>query len=298
MTIASGNFAELLWPGIADRFGTSYERYPKLYPKIFNIKRATKRFEKVQGVTGLPLASIKSEGQAINYSDPMQGFQKEYVMVVYALGTTITREMVDDEQYGYINEVPSMLSDSLVATEETVCFNHLNRAFNTAYTGADGSIMIVGTHTFPTGRVYSNVLTTAADLNQTSIEAMLAQIQLAVDDQGIPIRLMPRALVIHPENNFRARKILESGNVTGNNDNDVNPIPGLFNDLVVSPYLTDTDAWFVTTSARNGLTFFERDASEIRRDNEFDTQNLKIAIRARFDSGWSNPLGIYGTPGV
>jgi hypothetical protein len=298
MTIGSGNFAELLWPGIAERFGTDYERYPTLYTKVFNIKKATKRFEKVQGVTGLPLASIKSEGQAFNASDPQQGFQKEYVMVVYGLSTHITREMVDDEQYGYIGEIPSMLAESMRATEETVSFNVLNRAFNTAYTGADGSILLVATHTFPTGRVYSNLLTTAADLTQTSTESILSQIQQAVDDQGIPIRLMPKALVIHPENNFRARKILESGNVTGTNDNDVNPIPGLFSDLVVSPYLTDSDAWFVTTSARNGLTFFRRDATEVRRDNEFDTQNLKIAIRGRWDVSWSNPLGVYGTPGA
>lgn len=298
MTVSTGAFAELLWPGIATLFGTGYKDYPALWSKVFATKTATKRFEKVQGVTGLPLASIKSEGAGFDYSDMMQGYQKEFVMVTYALATSITREMYEDEQYDYIKDVPSFLSRSMRHTEETICFNVLNRGFNTAYTGADGLSLFNTAHTRPPGGTYSNQLTTAADLTQTSIETMIQEIMQATDDQGLNIRLMPKCLVVHPSFNFRARKILESSYVTGSADNDVNPIPGLFQDLVVSPFLTDTDAWFIVTDAPNGLIFFRRRATEIERDNEFNTQNLNIATSERFDVGWADPRGVWGTAGA
>ncbi len=298
MTVASGNFAELLWPGIAATFGDKYTRYPTLYTKIFEIHKATKRFEKAQGLTGLPLASVKPEGQSVDYEDPMQGFQKEFVMVTYGLGSTITREMVDDEQYSYIKQIPSMLAESMRQTEETVSFNVVNRGFNTSFLGADGSALMVNDHALPPGGTSSNILTTAADLSQTSLENMLQQIQLATDDQGLQIRLMPKCLLVHPDFNFRARKLLESSYVTGSADNDVNPLVGLLPDLVVSPYLTDTDAWFVVTDARNGLMFWRRRSTEAERDNEFDTQNLKVLTTGRWDVGFADWRGIFGTPGA
>lgn len=298
MAVGTGNFAELIWPGIASLFGHTYQDFPTLYTSFMNVKRATKRFEKVQGVTRLPVASVKPEGASVDYADPQQGFQKEYLMVTYGLGTVITREMYEDEMYNYIQGVPGMLSRSIREAEEITSHNHLNRGFNTAYTGADASPLFSTTHARPTGGTYSNHITTNADLTQTSIETLLQEISQAQDDQGLQIRLRPRALIVHSSNNFRARKILESSYVTGSADNDINPIPGIFDDLVVSPYLTDTDAWFITTDAPEGLTFFRRRDTEIERDNEFDTQNLKVMVTTRFDNGWSDPRGAFGSPGV
>src|SRR3990172_1834012 len=145
MTSATGNFAELLWPGIAEIWGNSYKDWKPLYSQIFEMKKATKAFEKEQGVTGLPLASVKEQGNAIAYADPYQGFQKEYVIATYSIGSIVTREMYEDDQYNYINKIPVMLSRSLRQTEETIAFNHLNRAFNTAFTGADASALAVST---------------------------------------------------------------------------------------------------------------------------------------------------------
>ena len=138
MTTASGNFAELLWPGIEDIWGKDYNDYEALYTKMFEVKSSDKRFEKEQGVTGLGLAGIKDEGAAVNYDDPFQGFQKEYVNATYSLGTIVTREMYEDEMYSYINSIPKMLSKSLRQTEETIAHNHLNNGFNSSFTGADG----------------------------------------------------------------------------------------------------------------------------------------------------------------
>ena len=298
MAVASSNFAELLWPGIKHIWGQKYKDFEPLYPRIFTKKKATLAFEKEQGVTGLGLASVKDQGKALPYEDPFQGYQKEYVMVTYAIGSSITREMSEDDQYNYINSIPAMLAKSMGQTEETITFNHLNRGFNTLYTGADGLSLFNASHTNVGGGTYRNQLATTSDLTQTTLETMLQDLLLATDDQGLVIRLMPKALVVHPASNFRARKLLESDYVTGSADNDKNGIPGLFADLVVSPYLTDTDAWFVVAGGDDGLVFYTKRDAEIVRDNEFDTQNLKFATTKRFASGWTNPRLVWGTAGA
>lgn len=296
--IGTANFAELLWPGLAELFGHKYERYATMYSKIFDIRKATKAFEKIQGVTGLGLAGTKNQGQGISYVDPMQGFQEEIVMVAYALGVNITHEMVEDEQYDYIRSTPDFLSESMRQTEETIAFDVINRAQNASYTGADGSTLVSATHAQPPGGTFSNLITSAADLTQTSLEALLQQLQDATDDQGLKINLKPKCLLVPTASNFRARKLLESSYVTGSADNDVNPIPGLFEDLVVSPFLTDTDMFAIITNCRTGLIFFRREATRLMRDNEFDTMNMKIATYGRFGVGWGNPRTIYFSPGV
>lgn len=293
----TGNAPELLWPGIASLFGTNYTDYPALYTKIFMVKKSDKRFEKTQGMTGLGLAQSKSEGGSVAMVNLLQGFQKEWVMAAYALGTSITLEMMRDEQYGYIEQVPKFLARSMRQTEETVSFNVLNRAFNASFTGPDGIVLCATNHVLVGGGTTSNRLTTDADLSQTSIETLLQQVMDAVDDQQLKIRLMPKCLVVPTAINFRARKILESSYVTGSADNDVNPIPGLFQDLVVSPYLTDTDAFFIVTTTE-GLKFWRRDPTEIYRDNEFSTRNMDIAVYSRWQVSWDDYHSVYGSPGA
>jgi len=298
MTIGTGNFAELLWPGIADKFGTSYNDYPPLYKKIFQIKQSDKRFEKEQGLTGLPLAAVKDEGKNASYSDPFQGFQKEYVNVTYALGTSVTREMHEDDLYNYINDLPKMLARSMHQTEETIAFNHINNAQTSGINGADGVTLASASHPLVAGGTYSNQLATPADLTNTSLETATQNLMDFVDDQGLKIRVMPKCLVVATANNHTAVKLLETDFVVGTADNDKSVIKGLFKDLVVSPWLTDPDAWSIITDVPNGLVWYDRRAAEIVRDNEFDTQNLKMLTTRRFSSGWTDPRGFYFTPGA
>lgn len=293
----TGSAPELLWPGIAAMWGTDYEDYPTLYTKIFSTEKASKRFEKVQQMVGLGLAQVKNEGGAIPMSNLMQGFQKEYVMVTYGLGTTITHEMMVDEQYGYIKKVPKFLARSMRQTEETMAFNVLNRAFNAAFTGPEGQTLLNTGHVLAGGGTASNRLATDADLTQTSLETMLQQLMSETDDRGLRTRRMPKCLIVPPDLNFRARKLLESSYVTGSADNDVNPLLGLLADLIVSPWLTDTDAWFVGTDAE-GLRFWRREQTEIFRDNEFSTRNLNIATTGRWDVSWDDWRSLYGTTGA
>ena len=293
----TGSAPELLWPGIAAMWGTDYEDYPTLYTKIFSTEKASKRFEKVQQMVGLGLAQVKNEGGSIPMSNLLQGFQKEYVMVTYGLGTSITHEMMQDEQYGYIKKVPKFLARSMRQTEETMAFNVLNRAFNAAFTGPEGQTLLNTGHVLAGGGTASNRLATDADLTQTSLETMLQQLMSEVDDRGLRTRRMPKVLIVPPDLNFRARKLLESSYVTGSADNDVNPLLGLLADLVVSPWLTDTDAWFVGTDAE-GLRFWRREQTEIFRDNEFSTRNLNIATTGRWDVSWDDWRSLYGTTGA
>lgn len=191
-----------------------------------------------------------------------------------------------------------MLARSMRQTEETIAFNHLNRAFNVAYTGADGATLCNATHNLVGGGSFRNQLSTTADLTQTSLEQALQDVMDFVDDQSLKLRAMPKALVVSTQTNFTAQKLLETSAVVGSADNDKNPIPGVGMDLVVSPYLTDTDAWFITTDCPNGLSWYNRRSAEIVRDNEFDTQNLKFATTARFSSGWTDPRGVFGSAGA
>lgn len=302
MTVASGNFAELLWPGIASLWAESYNDYEPLYAKCFSVKDSNKRFEKEQGVTGLPLAGVKDEGNAIPYVDPFQGYQKEYVNVTYAIGSSVTREMYEDDMYGYINTIPGMLARSMRQTEETTSANVLNNGFTATVTGADGVSLFNASHPLVGGGTFRNQLATAADLTQTSLEQALQDVRdpavMAVDDQSLKILIQPRCLVVHPQNQFRAHKLLQSTYVTQSANNDVNPLVGLFTDLVVNPYLTDADAWYITTDVPNGLTWYWRRRAEMGRDNEFDTENLKFKNTGRWSVSWTDGRGAYATPGA
>lgn len=299
MTIASSNFPELLWPGLYDIYGTVYNDWPELFPQYMGIKNSDKRFEKVQNVTGFGLASIKTEGGQVQYQDPQQGFQTEYVMETFAIGASVTMEMMMDEQYGYINQLPEMLARSMRQSQETDAANVLNRAFNSAFTGADGIELCSLAHLLVGGGTFANELATPADLDQTSLETALQDIKANfVDDQGLRILVRPTTLVVHPSFMFRAAKLLGTPQVTGSADNDINPLAALNIRLVVNPYLTDSDAWFVITDVPHGLCWYWRMMPELSRDNEFDTKNLKMSVVGRWDTGWTDPRGVFGSPGA
>lgn len=297
MTTTTGNFADLLWPGLADLWGHEYGRWETIWPKVFSVKESNKAYEKEQGLTRLGLAGIKEQGAPVLFDDPMQGFAKEYVNVTYGKGAVVTREMSEDDQYNYINSIPGMLSDSMKETLETVNFNHFNNGYNAAFTGADGVILFSASHVNAGGGTYSNILATASDLTQTALEQAFIDISNYVDDMGLRINLKPMTLLVPTALQFTARKIMETEKVLDSADNTKNVIAGSLN-IVVSPYLTDSDQWQIITSAKNGMTHYWRRQPQAERDNEFSTQNLQMLTTMRFSSGWTDPKGVYGSPGA
>lgn len=296
----TGFAPELLYPGLKAIFGTSYQDYPKMYPKFMNVVQSDKRFEKVQEMSGFTLAGVKDEGDSVGYAKLNQGFQKEYNHTTYGIGAVISRELQEDDQYGFIRQVPKLLSQAMVRTQEVQAHATLNNGFDSNYTGADAVALFSTAHpnSGTGGGTQRNTPTTAVDLTQTSLEAAIIDIGNFRDANNQRIVVSPKTLVVPINESFNSRKILETKYKTGSADNDVNVISNMNLELVVTNYLLDTDAWFVITDAENGLTFMMRREASLDRDNDISTQNLALVTTMRFDTGWTDWRGAWGSPGA
>jgi hypothetical protein len=297
---STGFAPELLYPGLAAIWGQSYGDYDTKYTKFFQLKKSTKRFEKEQEMSGFTLASVKDEGDSVDYARLTQGFQKEYNHTTYGLGAIITRELMEDDQYNVIQKVPALLAGALRRTEETIAHNVLNNGFDTAFTGADGSALFSTTHanSGSGGGTQSNTPATAADLTETSLEAGIIAARNFRDANNQRISIEPKKLVVSNFDFFNASKILKTKQKVGTADNDINMVAMMDLELIASSYLTDPDAWFIITDAENGLTFYRRREATIERDNDISTQNLAIVTTTRFDTGWTDWRGVWGSPGA
>lgn len=297
---STGFAPELLYPGLAAIWGQSYGDYPTKYSKFFELKTSNKRFEKEQEMSGFTLASVKDEGDSVDYARLTQGFQKEYNHTTYGLGAIITRELMEDDQYNVIQKVPALLASALRRTEETVAHNVLNNGFDPAFTGADGQALFSTAHpnSGSGGGTQANTPTTASDLTETSLEAAIIAVRNYRDANNQRISIEPKKLVVSNNDVFNATKILKTQYKVGTADNDISVVAMLNLELIDSSYLTDPDAWFLITDATNGLTFYRRRAAGINRDNDVSTENLAIVTTTRFDTGWTDWRGAYGNPGA
>ena len=305
MVIATGAFSEDLWPGIMKWFGDSYADWEPLWEKIADVHQSDKAFEKFQGVTNYGLAGVKDQGAGIPYRDKYQGFPREIINVFYGIGSTITYEMMRFDQYNLFSSIPQQLGKSVRKTEETVVFNLLNNGFSTAATPtvtADGLSLFNASHLLvaSVGTTQRNTPATASDLSQTSLEQMYIDVSNFVDDTNLPIVVRPQRLIVPTASQHLARKILETEYQVDSGNNTINPVSSarMPLDLVISPWLTDTDAWFVKTDEADGLVFTEVDPVMLDRDNDFDTKNLKFSAMRGFGVGAVNYLGYYGSPGA
>lgn len=301
MVASTGNFSELLWPGIKKVFGDSYKNWDTEWNKMVDTVDSDKAFEKYQGLTNFGLAGVKDQGAGIPYRDRYQGFSREIQNVFYGIGTTITYEMMRFEQYGKFNNISEKLAESVRKTEETVVANLLNNGFSTTLT-ADGVSLFNASHLLVADATTTqrNTPATASDLNQSAIEQMYIDVDNFVDDNNLPVSVKAVRLIVPSESRFLAMKILGTEYKVDSGDNTINPISNsrMPLDLLVSHYLTDTDAWFVKTDEKEGLVFQEVDPVMLDRDNEFDTKNLKFSGMRGFGVGAVNHLGYYGSPGA
>lgn len=304
MAIATPQFTEALWPGIQEWFGNDYKEYDAIYPSLVKTVSSDKQFEKYQGITEFGLAGVKAQGAGVPYRDPYQGFQKEIVNINYAIGSTITYEMMRFEQYNLFQQIPQQLAKSVRRTEETVVHQILNNGFSTAATPsltADGVSLLNTAHVLvaATGTTLANTPSTQADLSQTAIEQAGIDIGRFVDDQNLPIVVNATKLIVPTESQFLARKITMTEYEVGSGNNTINPVSTsrFPMDLVITPYLTDVDSWYIRTDRDDGIVFQEVDAVSLDRDNEFDTKNLKFSATRFFGVNPVNYLGYYGSSG-
>lgn len=296
MTVATGNFPELLWPGIKSLFGDTYKEYPTVYTQCFIVTSSSLAFEKVQGVTRLGLAGVKEQGNTATFVDPTQGHQKEYVHINYGLGSSITREMNSDDQYGYIRGIPQWLARSMRQTEETVHSNVFNNSF-TSQLAADGLSVFNSAHlNVATNTSQFNTPAVASDLTQTSLEQAYIDIADWTDDQDIKMQVKVQKLLVPNETRFVMQKILMTSGEVGSADNTINPMYEVVKG-VVWEYLTDPDAWFLLTDVE-GFRSFTRWGTQLDRDNEFETQNLRFLSTRRWSEGVDDWRAGYGSPGA
>lgn len=302
MAISTGSFGKALWPGINKWYGDSYAEHATEHNALFDKFSSRKAFEEDVSISAFGMAPVKPEGEAVSYDSMSQGFVSRYNHVVYALGFVITREMKEDDLYDVVGQRNARaLAFSMNQTKETVAANVYNRAFSGSYLGADGLELCSELHVNVAGGTYANELDVAADLSEASLEQACIDLMGFTNDRGLQVNIMPKKLILPTELVFEAERILGSAGRVSTADNDINALKsmGKFQDgVAVNHYLTDADAWFIRTTAPDGMKHFERRADDFALDNDFDTDNAKFKASGRYSFGWSDPRGIFGSPGV
>lgn len=291
----------LLWPGVYDTFGSSYKDKPEYWRQIFTEHGSTKHLEITTEHSYYGLAPEKSEGSSIQYDEAREGFKTTFQNVTYGLGYIVTREELEDNLYEKVSKArASELARSMRATKETVAANILNRAFNSDYVGGDGVVMCSTAHPTRSGN-QSNRLATDADLSEASIEDAVKLIVNMKNNRGIRIQVMPRKIVVPVNEMFNAVRYVNSTLRPGTGNNDVNAINSLNvlpEGIMVYPYLTDDDAWFILTDEKDGLKLFNRRQVDFDKDEDFGTENARAKSTMRFVPKWDDFRCVVGTQGA
>lgn len=272
---------------------------------MFDVFSSRKQFEEDVATTTLGLAAVKTEGGTVQYDSDAQSYLTRYTHIEYALGFIITRIMVEDDLYDVASEKRTrMLAYSFKQTKERIAANVYNRAFTSGYTGGDGVVLGSSAHPLKSGGTASNILSTAANLSEAALEQAMIDIKRFTNDRGHYIQVMPKVLIVPPELEFEATRILRTSGPNrsrpGSSTNDLNALESLGKvpGVHVNRFLTSTTAWFLRTDVQDGMKHFVRAPMEFTMDNDFDTDNAKYKGRERYSFGWSDWRGFYGTPGV
>ena len=302
MAISRAQLLKELLPGLNALFGLEYSRYGEEHKEVFETESSERSFEEETKLSGFSAAPVKNEGSAIRYDNAQEAFTARYNHETIALGFSITEEAVEDNLYDSLSaRYTKALARAMAYTKQTKAAAVLNNGFDTDFPGGDGVPLFSASHPLVSGGVNSNVPSTAADLNETSLEAAVIQIAGWTDERGLLIAAKPKKLVIPVSLMFVATRLLETELRVGTADNDINAIksngsiPGGY---TVNHYLTDTDAWFLTTDVPNGLKHFVRAPLSNSMDGDFDTGNVRYKARERYSFGWSDPLGMWGSTGA
>ena len=312
MAITTSSHPKALWPGIKEWFGLSYKAYDTEYDKLFTVESSSKAYEEFVGQTGLGLAQIKPEGQAVSYDDMSQGFITRFTHVRYALGFIITHEAMADNLYMKVGKNgATALGRSMRETREIVGANVYNRAFSGSYLGGDGVSMCNASHPNFTGGTQDNVASAA--LSEAALEQAVIDMAAWTDDRGLLVNYKPTQLIVPPALMFEARRILDSegrttaalvnstegSGFTSGATNDINAFNamGYFSSYTVNHYLTSGTAWFLRTDCPTSLLFLEREALALSDDSDFDNENAKYKATDRYSCGWVDWRGIYGSTG-
>ena len=298
--IATGNHPKALWPGVYSWFGATYKAHESQYTKLFDMKSSSKNFEELVQQTGFGLAPVKPEGSGTAYDSHSQGYTARGTNVAYSLGYIVTREELADNQYGEVSQRRAgSLANSMAQTRENVGANVYNRVITAAYAGGDAVALGSTAHPSLAGN-QSNILATAADLSEASLEDLTIQIMDAEDPRGLKISLRPKSLVIPTALVYESNRILKSSLRVDSANNDTNALKlvGAIPEIVVNNYLTDSDQWFIRTDCPDSLCWFDREPVQFTKDTDFDTDNAKAKGYMRFIPFWGDWRGLYSSAGA
>jgi len=301
MAISRAQLLKELLPGLNALFGLEYTTYQQEHKEIYETEKSERSFEEETKLSGFSAAPVKNEGSAIAYDNAQEAFTARYNHETIALGFSITEEAVEDNLYDSLSaRYTKALARAMAYTKQVKGAATLNNAFSGSYLGGDGVALISTAHPLVSGGTNSNRPATAADLNETSLENAVIQIAAWTDERGLLIAAQPTKLVIPPALQFTATRLLETNLRVGTADNDINALKNngsIPQGYCINHFLTDTNAWFLMTDVPNGLKHFERAALANSMDGDFDTGNVRYKSRERYSFGWSDPLGIFGSPG-
>jgi hypothetical protein len=302
MAISRAQLLKELLPGLNALFGLEYAKYQDEHKEIFETETSERSFEEETKLSGFSAAPVKNEGSAIAFDNAQEAFSARYQHETIALGFSITEEAIEDNLYDSLSaRYTKALARSMAYTKQIKAANVLNNGFSASFPGGDGVALFATNHPLVSGGTNSNEFDTPADLNETSLEAAVIQIAQWTDERGLLIAAKPRKLIIPVELMFVATRLLETELRVGTADNDINAlknngsIPGGY---AVNHYLTDPNAFFLTTDVPNGLKHFIRTPLSQSMDGDFDTGNVRYKSRERYSFGFSDPLGMFGSPGA
>jgi hypothetical protein len=301
MVISRMQLVKELEPGLNALFGLEYDRYENQDKEIFDSESSDRAFEEEVMLGGFANAAVKPEGQGVSYEDAQETYTARYTNETIALAFALTEEAVEDNLYDKLStRYTKALARSMANTKQVKAANILNRAFNASYLGGDNKELCATDHPTLSGD-QKNELSTAADLNETSLEQMLIDIADMKDERGMKIALRGMKMIIPVNLQFVAERLMKSAGRVGTADNDINAIKSMGmvpQGYVVNNFLTDTDAFFIKTDAPNGLKHFVRAPIRTAMEGDFDTGNVRYKARERYSFGWSDWRGIFASPGA
>jgi len=301
MAISRAQLVKELEPGLNALFGLEYRQYTDETKEIFDTESSDRAFEEEVMLSGFGNAAVKPEGQGIQFDDAQETFTARYTNETIALAFAITEEAIEDNLYDRLaSRYTKALARSMASTKNVKGAAVLNNAFTAAFAGGDGVELCSQLHPTLAG-TFSNEPATAADLNETSLEQAIIDISAFTDERGLKIAARGMKMIIPPQLQFTADRLLNTAGRTGTADNDINAIKNMgmiAGGYTVNHYLTDTDAWFVKTDVPNGLKHFNRSPIKTTMEGDFDTGNVRYKARERYVFGFSDPRGIYGSPGA
>ena len=302
MAISRAQLAKELEPGLNALFGMEYARYENEHAEIFETESSDRAFEEEVLIVGFGNAEVKTEGQGVNYDQASEGFTARYTHETVALAFSLTEEAGEDNLYDRLGaRYTKALARSMAHSKQVKAANVLNNAFSSSFTGGDGVSLINTSHPLAGGGTLANRASTMSDLNETSLENALISISTFVDDRNMILALQGTKLIVPPQLQFVADRLLESPGRVGTADNDINAVRNmglLPQGYAVNHFLTDTDAFFILTDCPDGFKHFERSPIATSMEGDFDTGNVRYKARERYSFGFSNPRAVFGSQGA